>query len=302
MKSGLNFSDVLLFIAVADGGSFVAGGRAHGLTGSAASKAIGRLEARLDARLFQRTSHSISLTDEGRTFYEHAQRVHEALQQAESSLSRGAGAPRGLLRLSLPDAFGRRVALPIVARYLELWPKVRVELSFTDRPVNLVEEGFDLVVRLGATSAPRGIISRVVSRFRAYLCAAPDYLERRGHPPHLEALTTHDCIVFRTSSRSQVWRFPGADGSRHRVPVTGRVRADSGEAIREAALRGLGIAYLPDFLIDEDIRSGRLVEVLPEVAHAESRTVALYPSKRHLEPRVRRFIDLLIDELPHPNA
>lgn len=287
----------MAFIAVADGGSFVAGGRSLGLTGSAASKAVGRLESQLGARLFQRTSHSISLTDEGRRFYEHALMVRAALDEAETSLSRGDGTPRGLLRLSLPDAYGRRVALGIVARYLQTWPAVRVSLNLTDRPVGVVEEGYDLAVRLGRTSAPANMVSRRITSFRARLCAAPSYLDRRGAPPHLDALTTHDCIVFRTATRTQGWRFSNDDGTLTRIPVTGRLRADSGEAIREAAILGLGIAYLPDFLIDDDLFAGRLVEVLPGMAEGKDDVVALFPSRRQLAPRVRHFIDLLVAEL-----
>ncbi len=297
MPFGLNSNDVLLFLAVADGGSFVAGGRAHGLTGSAASKAIGRLEDRLDARLFHRNSHAIALTDEGRRFREHAQRIRDALADAEASLSRGEGEPRGLLRLSLPDGFGRRVVLPILARYLDAWPEVRAEVNFTDRPVDVVEEGFDLTVRIGAESAPPGMIARKVATARACLCASPRYLERRPPPEHLDALSVHDCIVFRTDARTQSWRFATEDGQMTGVTVTGRLRADSGEAIREAALLGLGIAYLPDFLIDEDLAQGRLVEVLAGVAQGRPPLVALYPTRKQLEPRVRRFIDLLADEL-----
>jgi DNA-binding transcriptional LysR family regulator len=163
-----------------------------------------------------------------------------------------------------------------------------------------VKEGFDLAFRLGSARGPHGMMSRVVASSRGYLCAAPAYLERRGAPSQIEALTTHDCIVFRSGEHTHVWRFPGEEGPRSRIPVTGRLRADSGEAIRAAALLGLGIAYLPDFLIDDDIRAGRLVEVLPDVAHGEVKLFALYPSKRNLEPRVRRFIDLITSELSGP--
>lgn len=302
MNSSLTIADLTLFVAVVEGGSFVAGGQAHGLTGSAASKAIGRLEAALNARLFQRSSHAISLTDEGRVFLEHALRVKAALHEAEGSLSRAEGEPRGLLRVSLPDAFGRRMVLPIVAEFLDRYRQVRMDVSVTDRSVDLVEEGFDLVVRLAPTNTPPGMVSRVVTRIRAALCASPEYLERYGQPEHLDALSRHQCIVFRSGDRAQAWAFSDGSSSVTRLPISGRIRLDSGEAIREAAVLGLGIAYLPEFLIADDLDAGRLALVLPGVAQGEGKVVALYPSRRHLQPRVRRFVDLLSERFRQTDA
>ncbi|PRQ00475.1 LysR family transcriptional regulator [Enhygromyxa salina] len=295
--AGLKLADLRLFLATADAESFVVAGRAHGLTGSAASKAVARLEGLLGARLFQRTSHSIRLTEEGRTFSEHARRVLSAAHAAQTSLDASAGEPRGTLRVSLPDAFGRSVVLPIAVRYLERWSDVRLDLEFTDRPVDVVDEGLDVVVRLAPITAPGGMIARVLTHFRASLCASPTYLARHGHPPHLDALSTHECLVFRTRARSQSWRFLDDEGNETRIPVRGRLRANSAEALRAAALLDRGIAYLPAFLIEGDIADGRLVPVLPDLAQGEAPVVALYPSRRHLTARVRRFVDLLAEEL-----
>ncbi len=292
-----SLNEILAFMAVADGGSFVAGGRALGLTGSAAGKAVARLESRLGRRLFHRTTRAIALTDDGRRLYDHGLRVLEALDQAEAGLAADDGMPRGRLRLTLPDAFGRIVVLPLVRQFLQRWPEVRIEISLTDRPVDIVEEGFDLAVRIGGAGAPAGLICRTIASHRTMLCAAPAYLAARGMPAHADALARHDCLLFHSRNRTQRWRHRDAAGTWQRIPAGGRLRLDSGEALRDAAVAGLGIAFLPEFLVAGQIAAGDLQEVLPDLDFGAARIVALYPGRRLLEPRVRRFIDLLVHDL-----
>jgi len=292
-----NLPDILLFVAVAEAGSFVAGGRAMGLSRSAAGKAVARLEERLGVRLLTRTTRSLSLTEEGRRFYEQGRAVVAAVEAAEASVTAGAGTPRGVLRLSVPDAFGRRVVLPLVTQYLAAWPGLQVEVSFTDRLADIVEEGVDLAVRIGLTSPDTRLVSRRVARFTAMLCAAPAYLAERGTPAALDDLAGHDCLLFSSRGRRQAWRFRGPDGAWIKAPGGSRLRLDSGEALHAAALAGLGIAFLPDFLIADDLAAGRLRPVLPDLQAGEGTVVALYPDRRLLEPRVRRFIDLMVAEL-----
>ncbi|ASR53404.1 LysR family transcriptional regulator [Blastomonas fulva] len=278
-------------MAVADAGSFARGGRTMGLTGSAASKAVARLEARLGVRLLHRNSRAVSLTSEGERFRESGRAILEAMDEAEASIAVPDGKPRGLLRLSVPDAFGRRVIMPLVSEYLERWPDVRIDIDFSDRPVDLVEEGFDLAIRIGGESAPDGIVSRVVAEYPVWICAAPSYLERRGHPPHVEALSGHDCILFRSRTRTQEWfDHPGGEHA-DKVLAHGRLRMNSAEAIRMAALSGLGIALLPAFLVDDDLSAGHLVRLFPELGVQTVRILCLYPSRRLVDPRVRTFID-----------
>ncbi|KPF76605.1 LysR family transcriptional regulator [Blastomonas sp. AAP25] len=278
-------------MAVADAGSFARGGRTMGLTGSAASKAVARLEARLGVRLLHRNSRAVSLTSEGERFRESGRAILEAMDEAEASIAVPDGKPRGLLRLSVPDAFGRRVIMPLVGEYLERWPDVRIDIDFSDRPVDLVEEGFDLAIRIGGESAPDGIVSRVVAEYPVWICAAPSYLERRGNPPHVEALSGHDCILFRSRTRTQEWfDHPGGEHA-DKVLAHGRLRMNSAEAIRMAALSGLGIALLPAFLVDDDLSAGHLVRLFPELGVQTVRILCLYPSRRLVDPRVRTFID-----------
>lgn len=292
-----NMNDILVFMAVVDAGSFVAGGRAMGLTRSAAGKAVGRLEGRLGIRLLNRTTRSLALTDEGRVLYDRGQQILSAIDDAEASVAGPSGTPRGLLRLTVPDAFGRLIVLPLLAKYLRAWPDIQVEVSFSDRPADLLEDGFDLAVRIGLTSTDTRLVSRVIAKYQAVLCAAPAYLAARGHPGSVDDLVTHDCLYFSSRSRRQAWRFRDADGNWVRAHGRSRLRLDSGEAIRDAALAGLGIAFLPNFLVSDHLVAGTLCRVLPDLEMDEVSIVTLYPTKRFLEPRVRRFIDLMVDEL-----
>lgn len=292
-----NLDDIQVFMAVADAGSFVAGGRTMGLTRSAAGKAIIRLEDRLGARLLNRSTRTLSLTDEGRMFYEHGRQVLASVEEAEASVAGNSGTPRGVLRLTVPDAFGRLVILPVIGKYLAAWPDIQVEVSFSDRLIDIVDEGFDLAIRIGMTSPDSQLVSRVVAKHKAVLCASPAYLAKRGEPRDVDDLAGQDCLVFSSRNQRQGWRFPGEDGVEFKAQIRSRLRLDSGEALRNAAVAGLGIAYLPDFLVAEDLAAGRLRQVLPNLASGDVNIMALYPGKRLLEPRVRRFIDLLVEEL-----
>jgi DNA-binding transcriptional LysR family regulator len=292
-----NLNDILVFMAVADAGSFVAGGQAMGLSRSAAGKAIIRLEDRLGARLLNRTTRTLSLTDEGRVFYERGQQILASIDEAEASVAGRPGTPRGVLRLTVPDAFGRLVVLPLLEKYLRAWPDVQVEVSFTDRLADIVEEGLDLAVRIGVTSSDTRLVSRVVARYKALLCASPTYIAARGEPSDIEDLVAHDCLIFSSRGQRQGWRFRGEGGSWVKAQGRSRLRLDSGEAIRDAAIAGLGIALLPDFLVVEELAAGRLQQVLPGLETDDVKIVTIYPDKRLLEPRVRRFIDLMVEEL-----
>jgi len=291
-----NLNDIFVFMAVVDADSFIAGGRALGLTRSAAGKAVSRLEDRLGVRLLNRTTRALSLTEEGRAFYDHGLQIMAAVDNAEASVADGAGTPKGVLRLTLPDAFGRLVILPLLSRYLNAWPDLQIEVNFTDRLIDLVEEGFDLALRIGGVSVDSGLISRVVATYKAVLCAAPAYLAERGEPTSIDDLSRHQCLIFSSRTQRQSWRFLDNDGTWVKAEGRSRLRMDSGEAIRDAALGGLGITLLPEFLVGADLAAGRLRQVLPDVDRGDVKIMAIYPTRRLLEPRVRRFIDLLVQE------
>jgi DNA-binding transcriptional LysR family regulator len=185
----------------------------------------------------------------------------------------------------------------LLRNYLETWPDVQAEVSFTDRQADIVEEGFDLAVRIGRATSDTRLVSRVVARYRALLCASPTYIAHHGEPSDVDELSMHDCLIFSSRGRRQSWRFRGDDGSWAKAQGRSRLRMDSAEALRDAAVAGLGIAFLPDFLVAADLAAGRLQRVLSILDVEGVEIMAIYPSRRLLEPRVRRFIDLLVDEL-----
>ncbi|MBY3176800.1 LysR family transcriptional regulator [Rhizobium leguminosarum] len=292
-----NLNDILIFMAVVDAGSFIAGGQAVGLSRSAAGKAVIRLEDRLGVRLLNRTTRTLSLTEEGRMFYERGLRILVSVDEAEASVAGQDSTPRGVLRLTVDDAFGRLVVLPLLEKYLRAWPDIQVEVSFTDRLADIVEEGFDLAIRVGATATDTRLVSRVIATYKARLCASPSYLAERGEPRDVDDLAVHDCLISAGRNQRQGWRFRGEGGSWIKARGRSRLRLDSGEAIRDAALAGLGIALLPDFLVTDDLAAGRLRQILADFETDDAKIVTLYPDKRLLEPRVRRFIDLIVEEL-----
>lgn len=295
--NGSEVNDVLLFLSVVESGSFVAGGRAFGLSRSAAGKAIARLEARFAARLLNRTTRALDLTDAGRRLYEHGVAIRGAVDATEALAKGGSGTPRGVLRVTLPDALGRRVMLPLLRRYLDAWPEVQLEVSFSDRVSSLVEEGFDLAIRIDVSSPDRSLVARTLMTEEAVLVAAPAYLESRGRPASIEHLGAHDLLFFASRSERQGWRLREADGTWARAQGRSRLRVDSGAALRDAALAGMGIALLPWCLVEDDVAAGALQRVLPRATAGTVKVVALYPHKRLLEPKVRRLVDLLASAL-----
>jgi DNA-binding transcriptional LysR family regulator len=292
-----NLNEIFIFMAVVDEGSFIAAGLAMGLSRSAAGKAVNRLEDRLGVRLLNRTTRALSITDEGRVFYDRGLQILAAVDDAEASVAGHPGTPRGFLRLTVPDAFGRLVILPLLEKYLRAWLDVQIEVSFTDRPADIVEEGFDLAVRVGEAPPDTRLVSRVIANYKAVLCASPSYIAERGEPLNIDELASHDCLFFSSRNRRQSWRIPGNDGTWTKALGRSRLRLDSGEAIRDAAVVGLGIAYLPDFLVAGDLAVGRLQQVLAQLEAGDVKIVAIYPTRRLLDPRVRRFIDLMVEEL-----
>ncbi|MDX6083563.1 LysR family transcriptional regulator [Xanthomonas campestris pv. incanae] len=295
--NGTNLNEIALFVAVVDAGSFVAGGRAVGVTRSAAGKAFARLEDRLGIRLLNRTTRTISLTDEGRSFYDHALVVLRAVEDAEASVRGNIGTPRGLLRITIPDAYGRLVILPLIAAYLAEWPELQMEVSFSDRKADIVEEGFDLAIRIGEPPPDTRLIFRVIARYKWILVASPLYIASHGEPKSLGELVDHERLTFSSRGERQGWRFRNSDGTWSTARGKSRFRLDSGDAIRDSAISGLGIAFLPELVVAKDLDAGSLIRILSDSDGGDALITAIYPSRRFLEPRVRRFVDLLAREL-----
>ncbi|MEL6964714.1 MAG: LysR family transcriptional regulator [Pseudomonadota bacterium] len=294
---GSKVNDILVFLSVIETGSFVAAGKTFGLSRSTAGKAVARLEDRYGARLLNRTTRALDLTEEGRRLYERGLAIREAIEAADETIARDRGVPRGMLRMTAPDAVGRRLLLPTVRRYLEAWQETQIELSLSDRVDNMVEKGFDLAIRVGVRPPDQSLITRTLLRDDVLLCTAPSYFETRDRPLNIEQLTRHDLLQFASRNERQGWHLQEDDGSWVRAQGHVRLRLDSAEALREMALQGLGIALLPRLLVGDDISEGRLECVLPKVSLKKVPIIALYPHKRLLEPRVRQFIDMLSEDL-----
>lgn len=288
------------FVAVAQAGRFSSGAKAVGLTRSAVGKALMRLEERLGVRLLHRTTRSVALTADGQAFYERCRQILADLEEAEAEVRQSSPVPRGLLRLTVPDSFGRQHVLPILSAYLMAWPALAAEVSITDRVTDLVEEGYDLAVRCGGPLQDTQIIARVIARSHAVLCAAPAYLAGRGEPLTVEAILSHSRITLGDRNGARPWLLTPPHRDTLRMTDAGRLHLDSGEAVRQAALVGFGIAYLPNFLVGSDIAAGRLRVLLADHGTEEVIVRALYPSRRHLSSKVRMLVDHLATELIAP--
>ncbi|GGA51495.1 LysR family transcriptional regulator [Nitratireductor aestuarii] len=287
---GLNrIGDVLAFVRVADSQSFTVAAERLGLSRSSVGKCIARLEESLSTRLIHRTTRSVTLTEEGRIFYEHAMRILGEANDAEAALAQRNEVPRGRLRLDLPIAIGRLHVLPVLQNFLAKWPDLEADVSFSDDYRDLVAEGIDIAIRIGGPSDSR-LIRKVLAPHRYITCAAPSFFEKNGTPSSLEDIQHYDKIVFTHGNSVTPWHYK-VNGEDREVSVRGRLRLGNTEAMRDAALAGLGLVQLSAFLVGEDIKHGRLISVLTEFARDEPPICAVYPTRRHLSPKVRMFIE-----------
>lgn len=291
-----------IFQAAADASSFAGAAEALGLSRSAVAKAVARLEEQTDTRLFNRTTRIVTLTDEGRALHLRCAQVISELDEAVQDLASRRSEPRGVLRLTVPDGYGRIRILPALATFLERWPNVTAEVNFSDRPVDVIAEGYDLALRLGAGNASDDLIAKVIARHRVSICGSPAYFERCGEPRTIEDLARHSCLQFVHRGHVLGWRVADAAKVEIRMTLTGRASFDSGEALRDAACRGLGLCQLPDFLIDGAIADGRLRRVMVDAEPSPLPVVGLYPSRKYLTPKVRRFIEMLAQSLASETA
>ncbi|WFE76539.1 LysR family transcriptional regulator [Roseinatronobacter sp. S2] len=295
MRSDFDIAAIQAFVAIVDEGSMAGAARRLGLTRSAMGKALARLEARLDVRLLNRTTRRITVTDEGLRFHESCTRILADLAEAEASVRREQDKPMGTLRLALPEAYGRLRVLPVVQDYLRTWPELKAEISFTDRVIDMTEEGYDLAVRIGDVASDPRLLTRVIDRFHTVICASPEYLSRYGTPDAPEDLADRARLSFGKRGTTIDWRLRTQAGRDITLPGSARFVFDSAEAIRDAAVAGLGIAYLPDFLVQPALTSGQLVRLLPDVITQQIAVHLVYPDRRHLPARSRAFIDLMVN-------
>jgi DNA-binding transcriptional LysR family regulator len=290
--SVVDLSAMAAFVQVVEGRSFSAAARGLGLTRSAVSRQIAGLEDRLGARLLNRTTRRLSVTEAGAVYYEHCARILADIRAAERAVMDLDEAPRGLLRVNAPMSFGLGHLGPAVAEFAAAHPALKVELTLDDRVVDLVGEGYDLAIRI-AELPPSTLIARRLAVSRRMVCAAPAYLERAGRPQRPEDLSRHACLGYSYLVTGNDWRFRGPDG-----PITVRIdpvlSANNGDVLCQMAVAGLGIMLAPSFIAGDDLRAGRLVPLLADWTDADTGIFAVYPHSRHLSPKVRAFVDFLV--------
>ena len=302
LSAELDLKVVRIFIAVAKAGSFVAGGASVGLTRSAAGKAVTRLESYLNTRLFHRTTRKLSLTPEGEEFFNRCLQIIENIEEAEASVRQDAQSPRGILKLTVSEGYGKAIIIPFLGQFLSAHPRLKVEVSFTDRLVDLAEEGLDLAIRVGDGHTSTEYISRVIERSRPRLFASASYLATWGTPGTIAELEHHRRLLYGLGIALSRWKFTDKQGNIVSTDGNQYLRFDSGDAIRIAATEGLGIGLLPNFIVERELQQGRLLEVLPEISAAEIAVHAIYPSRKYLPARVRVFIDELLKYIATPPA
>lgn len=287
------FQEMRTFVAVVDAGSFVRGAEALNLSNTAVSRLVGDLEARLGVRLLHRTTRRLSLTQEGEIFHERCKHLLDGIAEAEAELSAHSGEVIGQLRINVPVTFGLMHLAPLWPAFMALHPKVLLDVTLADRLVDLVDEGYDLAVRI-ARLQESSLVSRQLTSTRMILCASPEYLRRHGVPEHPSDLAQHAVISYTLLAMGEHWSFEGPQGVVN-VKVVPRMRTNSGDTCCAAAVQHQGIVLQPSFLVGTHLASGTLVEVLPQFRSLDLGVYAVYPTRKHLTPKVRALIDFLVD-------
>ena len=293
-----HLKDVSVFVEAVDAGGFSAAAKRLNLTRSAVAKTIARMETRLKVRLFHRTTRSQGMTEEGRYFYERCLRAIEEIRAGEAELESGRRDVRGKLRVTMPVIFGRQCVAPLLIGLLDHHPGLELDLSFSDRVADLRADGFDLAVRNGRLKDDADTVVRRVAFQRLTVCASPAYIEMHGEPQRLEDLPNHEGIIYGKRESHDTWVFPSPDDPWRVVLPRSRLRLDDLESIRDAACRGLGLAWLPCWMIRNDVAAGRLRQVLKAVPSVTFETHAVWPRSPVMLPRVRLAIDTLAVGLP----
>lgn len=283
-----------VFVRVTELGSITSGGRDLRLTPAVASKRIKELEKHLGVRLFNRTTRSLTPTEVGRVFYDHARKVLESLDEAEAVVANFSDTPRGVIRMTAPLGIGRQIIAPMVPEFTDLYPETSVQMRLTDRNVDMMGERLDVAFFLGVPKESELTLRKIAECDRV-LCAAPAYLERKGAPQAPEDLMSdgHNCLLLRyPRSPEYFWVLDTADGPR-KMEVAGRYDADSADVLIDWALAGHGIANIARFVIEDELRAGRLVEVLPATPPRPGIFGCLYPHRRLQDPKIRRFVEFM---------
>ncbi len=295
------FSALRVFAQVVESGGFSRAAERLGLSTTAVSRQVAELEAHLRTRLLNRTTRRLSLTESGQALYGRAVQLLQDLEEAEQEATQAAITPRGTIRLTTSVTFGARHVAPAIAGFLARHPDVKFDVQLSDRMVDLIEEGFDLAIRIGGAGS-ENLVARKLGETRLVPCAAPVYLARHGTPATPDDLARHNCFTYEYASPRGQWRFRGTGGREHAVRVAGTVHANSGDLNAALAALGAGIAFEPDFIVRDDVRAGRLTALLPNYSAPPAPIYAVYPTRKHLSAKVRLFVAYLVERFAAPGG
>lgn len=287
-----NITDLRIFAQVVKEGSLSGAGRELGFSSALVSKRLQRLEEQLGVRLINRSTRSLGVTEEGAKYHEYCVRVLAELEEAEALVTRRSTQPKGTLRVTVPAAFGRLHIAPLVPEFLRRYPELRLTLHLSDGIVDLIDEGYDLAIRIGDMK-DSNLVTRHLGVDHRYVVATPSYVAKFGAPERPEDLARHNALLFANPSPLDQWQFVDSAGKAHGVRMSGSFETNNCEALREALLADMGVALRPTWDVWRDIQSGTLVVLLPDYTHPSYNIQAVYPSRRHLSQKVRVFIDLL---------
>jgi DNA-binding transcriptional LysR family regulator len=285
------FKEIESFVTVAQLGSFVQAADKLGLSKAMVSRHVSELEARLGVRLMQRTTRRLSLSEAGAEYLQRCVQILAELEEANAAVSASAVQAQGLLKITAPLTFGIRHLAPLWGEFLRVHPRVELEVNLNDRMVDLIEEGYDLAVRIGQLASST-LIARRIAGTRLVLCASPRYLQQAAPIRELDDIVQHAVIGYTYLATGEQWRFSGPRGARS-IEVRPRLRSNSGDTCRAAALADQGVIFQPTFLVGEDLQAGRLVQILPQYAGPELDINVVYPSRLHLSHKVRAMVEFL---------
>jgi DNA-binding transcriptional LysR family regulator len=287
------FENMRTFIRVVEAGTISAAADRLGVAKSAVSRRLKELEEHLGVELFHRTTRKMNLTDTGRAFYHQSVRILEDVLEAELATSQAHGTLKGSLKIALPSTFGLMHMGPAINEFLKAHPQIEFDLDFNDREVDLIQEGFDLAIRI-ANLPDSSLIARRLAPIQNVICASPSYLEQSGMPRTPDELVDHRCLVYSLLSDYEYWNLTDIEGKEIRTKIHPYLKASTGEFLRDAAAEGMGIIMVPSFIAYEEIESGTLVAILEDYNPPQIDAYAIYPQTRHLSHRVRAFVDFLV--------
>ena len=283
------------FATVVDQGGFTDAAKKMGISKSAVSKHVSSLEARLGARLLNRTTRRVSPTEIGLAYYDRARRVLNDAGEADALVTAMQSAPSGMLRVSVATDFGVNHLSPVLGEFLHSYPDITVNMVLNNRYVELISEGFDLAIRVGELE-DSSLRARKLCEPHKRMLAAPAYFDQYGQPQKIDDLNEHKLLHYSNQASGNVWKVTAPSGEKRQVRTAGSLTVNDGQSLRNAASGGLGIAYLPSFLFAEPMRHGQLVDAIPELPMEVQGIYAIYPPGRYTQPKVRAFIDFLVDQ------